>query len=199
MPQNNHFLLGQNINIYKSETPESIYVEWMKQFPDAHFIRYLGLFNKEYLVPNSVAAHKAILQTNCYQFRKPAWFVRLTKEVGGHGILFKEGAEHKVHRKMLNPSFSLKSIRKLEPVFQSKSKDICGVLQDTIERGDGRTGVFNASEIYMKAILDIGMSAYSTILGTLSLSFLLLPLCWTGLPICFETLTMYFQKLVLSS
>lgn len=151
-----HFLLGQTLNIYRSETPTSIYVEWMKQHPEAHFIRYLGFLNKEILVPNSVAAHKAVLQTNCYSFTKPGWFLRLAKEIAGHGILFMEGAEHRAHRKMLTNSFSLKSIRKLEPVFREKSKDICGVLHQVIARNGGKSGVFNCGDIFMKAILDIG-------------------------------------------
>lgn len=130
----------------------------MKEHPDAHFIRYLGFLNKEFLVPNSVAAHKAVLQTNCYSFRKPEWFLRLAKEIAGHGILFMEGAEHRAHRKMLTNSFSLKSIRKLEPVFRAKSKDICGVLHQAIAENGGKSGVFNCGDIFMKAILDIGKS-----------------------------------------
>lgn len=153
--QDNHFLFGQGLNLLRAKTPTMLFVEWMKEHPDAPFIRYLGFLNSENLLPNSLAAHKSVLHNECYSFSKPTWFVRLTREVAGHGLILMEGAEHQAHRKMLTNSFSLKSIRKLEPVFQEKAKDICGLFDQSIANNDGKTGTFDCIDTFMRAILDI--------------------------------------------
>lgn len=127
----------------------------MREHPDAPFIRYLGFLNSEILVPNSLAAHKNVLYDNCYTFAKPQWFLRIVKEVAGHGLILMEGAEHRAHRRMLTNSFSLKSIRKLEPVFKEKAQDICRFFDQCISNNDGKTGTFDCIDTFMRAILDI--------------------------------------------
>lgn len=127
----------------------------MKEHPDAPFIRYLGFLNTEVLVPNSLAAHKNVLHDNCYTFVKPQWMLRIVKEVAGHGLILMEGAEHRAHRRMLTNSFSLKSIRKLEPVFKEKAQDICRFFDQSISNNDGKTGTFDCIDTFMRAILDI--------------------------------------------
>ena len=153
--KNNNPLFGQGLNLIRAETPATLYVEWMKQHPDAPFIRYLGFLNTEVLVPNSLAAHKNVLYDNCYTFAKPQWFLRIVKEVAGHGLILMEGAEHRAHRRMLTNSFSLKSIRKLEPVFKEKAQDICRFFDQRISNHDGKTGTFDCIDTFMRAILDI--------------------------------------------
>lgn len=154
-PKNNNPIFGQGLNLIRAKTPTTLYVEWMKQHPDAPFIRYLGFLNREVLVPNSLAAHKNVLYDNCYTFAKPQWFLRIVKEVAGHGLILMEGAEHRAHRRMLTNSFSLKSIRKLEPVFKDKAQDICRFFDKCIADHDGKTGTFDCIDTFMRAILDI--------------------------------------------
>ncbi|KAI1854249.1 hypothetical protein JX266_001390 [Neoarthrinium moseri] len=158
-PTNNHFFLGQTINLLKAETPTTLYVQWMKQFPDAPFIRYLSIANTEVLVPNNINAHKEVLQTQCYSFSKSKFFLRIVREVAGHGLILMEGDEHRAHRKMLGGSFSLQNIRKLEPIFKEKAKDICRFFEETIKHSNGMTGSFDCTNTFSKAILDIMGSA----------------------------------------
>lgn len=153
--KNNNPIFGQGLNLIRAETPTKLYVEWMKENPDAPFIRYLGFLNTEVLVPNSLAANKNVLHDNCYTFVKPPWFLRIVKEVAGHGLILMEGAEHRAHRRMLTNSFSLKSIRKLEPVFKEKAQDICRFFDKRISNNDGKTGAFDCIDTFMRAILDI--------------------------------------------
>jgi len=65
----------------------------MKQWPDAPLIRYLGIFNREVLVINSLTSYKDFLQTNCYSFVKPGWWQGVTREILGDGLIVMEGAE----------------------------------------------------------------------------------------------------------
>ncbi|KAI0843577.1 cytochrome P450 [Hypoxylon sp. FL0890] len=154
-PTNNHFLFGQAINFLKAETPTTLYIKWMREHPDAPFIRYLTWGNTEVLVPVNVNAHREVLQFQCYSLQKPRWFLRIVKEVAGHGLILMEGEEHKAHRKMLGGSFSLKNIRKLEPIFQEKAKDISRYFNKCIRENDNKTGVIDCTTTFSKAILDI--------------------------------------------
>lgn len=129
----------------------------MRQFPDAHFIRYLSFFNTEVLVCNSLEACRDVLQTHCYSIRKSDWYMRSGKDILGKGLIAQEGAEHRIHRRILSAPFSFANIRKLEPLFKEKAKGLSAVLHRAVENGEdgGKTGVIDCTEIFSKAFLDI--------------------------------------------
>ncbi|KAI0525491.1 cytochrome P450 3A5 [Xylaria bambusicola] len=126
-PQDNNVILGQELNKLKNDNPVGLQLSWSRQWPDAPFIRYLSIAGREALVVNSLAAHKAVLQTHVYDFVKPPFFSRLVGEITGVGLLFAEGENHKHQRKLLAGPFSVPSTKKILPVFQrsveSLSKD----------------------------------------------------------------------------
>ncbi|KAI2615518.1 cytochrome P450 [Hypoxylon sp. NC1633] len=150
---------NQALNLLRAETPTTLYVKWMREHPEAPFIRYLTWANTEVLVPNSLNAHREVLQFQCYSLSKSNWFLRIVKEVAGHGLILMEGDEHRAHRKMLGGSFSLKNIRKLEPIFQGKARDLCRYFDERIRENNGTTGVIDCTTTFSKAILDIMGSA----------------------------------------
>lgn len=99
--KNDHFLLGQLINQYRAESPTDLFRSWSAQWSNAPLIRYKGLLNMEHVLLNTVEAHKQVLQTHCYSFKKPGIFARLVKDISGKGLLFTEGHEHKRQRKLI--------------------------------------------------------------------------------------------------
>ncbi|RYP61314.1 hypothetical protein DL769_007763 [Monosporascus sp. CRB-8-3] len=142
-PKDNHFFFGQVINILRADTPTSLYVKWMKEFPDAPLIRYRSVANTEVLVCNSLNSHKELLQTKCYSFRKPDWWVRTVEEMTGRGILSMEGEEHRAARRMLAGPFSLGNVRKLEPVIRAKAKELCLVFDRAIAANESGIDLAN--------------------------------------------------------
>ncbi|KAI3321886.1 cytochrome P450 3A5 [Xylariaceae sp. AK1471] len=131
-PQNNHVILGQELNKFRADNPVGLQLDWSKRWPDAPFIRYLSIAGREALVVNSLAAHKAILQTNVYDFVKPPFFARLVGEIAGTGLLFAEGEYHRHQRKLLAGPFSVPSMRKILPVFQSKAESLSKVFEKAL-------------------------------------------------------------------
>lgn len=129
----------------------------MHEFPDAPFIRYLSFFNTEVLVCNSLDVCREVLQTHCYAIRKSDWYMRSGKDILGKGLIAKEGADHRTHRRMLSAPFSVANIRKLEPLFKEKAKSLGAVLQKAVEEGEdgGKTGIIDCNEIFSKTFLDI--------------------------------------------
>ncbi|RYP92498.1 hypothetical protein DL770_001364 [Monosporascus sp. CRB-9-2] len=134
--RDNHFFFGQAINIYRADTPTTLYIKWMKEFPDAPLIRYLTVANSEVLVCNSLNSHKELLQTKCYSFHKPNWVVRTVEDLTDRGVLSMEGEEHHAARRMLAGPFSVSNIRKLEPIFWANAKEAGLVFDRAIAAND---------------------------------------------------------------
>ncbi|KAI6090985.1 cytochrome P450 [Hypoxylon rubiginosum] len=154
-PTDNHFFFGQAINLVKAKSPPELYIKWMKDFPDAPIIRYLTFANTEVLVCNSLNSFRDVLQTNCYAFHKPDRWRRMMVEITGKGVLSLEDDEHRQHRKMLTGAFSTSNVRKLEPVFQSKTKELGDVLDLTISQSNGGYGIIDCTDVFSKATLDV--------------------------------------------
>ncbi|KAK7958011.1 cytochrome P450 [Apiospora saccharicola] len=155
-PKDNHFLFGQSINFIRSESPNDLYIKWMKQWPDAPIIRYLGVFNREVLVVNSLTSYKNLVQTNCYALAKPGWWRGVTRDIVGDGIIVMEGEEHRTHRKMLSGILSAPSVKKLEPVVWEKAREVGRLFDSAIAATpDGKTGVIPSSDTFSMFTLDI--------------------------------------------
>lgn len=76
-------------------------------------------------------------------------------EITGKGVLSLEDDEHRQHRKMLTGAFSTSNVRKLEPVFQSKTKELGDVLDLTISQSNGGYGIIDCTDVFSKATLDV--------------------------------------------
>lgn len=101
-PQDHHFLLGQSLRQFISGSPIEPYASWVRKWPDADLIRYHSFLNGDAVLVVSPEAHRQILQTNCYAFTKPAWYRRLIFPIVGRGLVFLDGEEHRLHRKVLS-------------------------------------------------------------------------------------------------
>ncbi|KAI1638104.1 cytochrome P450 [Biscogniauxia mediterranea] len=139
----------------RAETPTAMYIKWMREFPDAPLIRYRTFANTEVLLCNSVAAHQDVLHTHCYSFKKTDLWRRMTGQITGHGIITMEFAEHRAHRKMLNPYVSTGNVRKLEPIFRRKAEELGRLFRRAIAAGPDGTGVIHCTELLARATLDI--------------------------------------------
>ncbi|RYP21857.1 hypothetical protein DL767_009176 [Monosporascus sp. MG133] len=135
-PKDNHFFFGQAINLLRADTPTTLYIKWMKEFPDAPLIRYRTVANIEVLVCNSLNSRKELLQTKCYSFRRPDWWLRTVEDLTGRGVLWMEGEEHHAARRMLAGPFSLSNIRKLEPIIWANAKELGLVFDRAIAAND---------------------------------------------------------------
>ncbi|KAI6080226.1 cytochrome P450, partial [Hypoxylon rubiginosum] len=155
-PTDNHFFFGQALHLLWAETPTSLYIRWMRENPDAPVIWYFSFANTEVLVVNSIQAHKALLQTHCYDFRKPDTLRHMVKEIVGNGIFMLEGEIHRARRKMLAASFSNPHIRKHQPIFQRVARQLGGVFDQAIDCNTrDAVGMVDCRKAFCRATLDI--------------------------------------------
>ncbi|KAK6954157.1 hypothetical protein Daesc_004119 [Daldinia eschscholtzii] len=131
-PKDHNLLLGQEVKKFRADGPAAVQLQWMRKWPNTPFIRYISFAGKEVLLVNSLATHKAVLQTHVYDFVKPPFFARLVGEITGVGLLFSEGEAHKRERRLLAGPFSVPSMRKLLPVFRTKAKALSHVFEQLL-------------------------------------------------------------------
>ncbi|KAI2781760.1 cytochrome P450 [Daldinia loculata] len=166
-PKDHNLVLGQEVKKFRADGPASVQLQWMRKWPDTPFIRYISFAGREVLLVNSLAAHKAVLQTHVYDFVKPPFFARLVGEITGVGLLFSEGEAHKRERRLLAGPFSVPSMRKLLPVFQVKAKALSSVFEQLL--GEKPYATLEAIETFSKSTMDtIGVTVLGIELDTIS-------------------------------
>lgn len=157
-PKGGHFMLGQLLNQYRASRPDALWLEWAARWPDSPFVRYFGFANVELLLVNGVEAHREVLQTHCYDFKKPASFERLVGDIAGAGLLFTEGEEHRKQRKMIMNVFSLANLKRTLPLFVEKAGDLVDFLDRKIT--ESPMGTIEMYDAFSKATIDtIGVTS----------------------------------------
>ncbi|KAF2247316.1 cytochrome P450 [Trematosphaeria pertusa] len=152
-PKDHHPLIGQTLNQFRANGPYELYLSWSRKWPAAPFIRYISFGNTETLLVNSLRAHQEVLSTKCYSFVKPPFFARIVGEVTGMGLVFAEGEEHRIQRKLLNGIFSTSNVKKLLPVVQLHGRCLTKTIDQRI--GCDVSAVVEVVSLFSKATLDI--------------------------------------------
>ncbi|KAI0183385.1 cytochrome P450 3A5 [Xylaria flabelliformis] len=166
-PRGNNIILGQELDKFRADSPIGLQLDWSRRWPDAPFIRYASVAGREALIVNSIAAHKAVLQTHAYDFVKPPLFARLVGEIAGRGLLFAEGEDHRHQRKLLAGPFSVPSMRKILPVFRRKAESLSKSFQEAL--GDRPHASIEVIDALSKSTMDtIGVTVLGIELDTLS-------------------------------
>ncbi|KPA39138.1 aat family amino acid transporter [Fusarium langsethiae] len=152
-PKDHQAFVGHALRILRGAGPNNLYLQWMRRWPDAPFIRCLSWLNEEILLVNSLEACREVLQTNAYSLAKPGFFHTLVGEFLGVGLLFSVGEQHKRLRRIIAVPLSRPSIRKLFPTFVSYSHKLNREVQDSLERSQDET--VELEELITRVTLDI--------------------------------------------
>ncbi|KAJ4007354.1 hypothetical protein NW766_010038 [Fusarium irregulare] len=100
-PEDQQLLVGHALRILRGAGPNDLYLQWMRRWPYAPFVRCLSWLNQEVLLVNNLEACREVLQTNAYLFAKPGFFHTLVGEFLGVGLLFSVGDQHKRLRRII--------------------------------------------------------------------------------------------------
>ncbi|KAI9323393.1 cytochrome P450 [Dichotomocladium elegans] len=95
--------------------------KWAKQY--GPITRTFGLFNQPRVILNDPLLVKQVLTSQQYDFPKGRRNASFLANILGRGLLVAEGEVHKRQRKLLNPAFSLQSVKGLtsfvyDPTFE---------------------------------------------------------------------------------
>ncbi|KAF4337126.1 aat family amino acid transporter [Fusarium beomiforme] len=152
-PKGHQFLVGHALRILRGSGPNELYLQWMRKWPNAPFIRCLSWLNSEVLLVNNIEACREVLQTHAYLFAKPAFFHTLVGEFLGVGLLFSVGDQHKRLRRIIAGPLSRPSIRKLFPTFLQYSQKLNNDVDAAIRQS--KDGILELEDLLTRVTLDI--------------------------------------------
>ncbi|CAO3684024.1 unnamed protein product [Rhizopus stolonifer] len=107
--------MGNFFDVMLSEIEDSPFIKWAEEY--GGIFKYHHHWNEPQLVVTDPQLLKQILTTQIYDFSKPDFAIKDLTRVAGIGVLVAEGDVHRVQRKMLNPAFSVQSIRGMVPLM----------------------------------------------------------------------------------
>nr|CEG04521.1 unnamed protein product [Fusarium clavum] len=152
-PEDHQLLVGHALRILRGAGPNDLYLQWMRRWPNAPFVRCLSWLNQEVLLVNGLEACREVLQTNAYLFAKPGFFHTLVGEFLGVGLLFSVGDQHKRLRRIVAGPLSRPSIRKLFPTFVAYSDKLNREIETSLGRTDD--GIIEIEDLITRVTLDI--------------------------------------------
>lgn len=101
--------------------------------------RYRGILNSDRLIFTSVEGVSEILQRH-YEFIQPEQVKMFAEPAIGPGLVLVNGEEHKKQRRELMPSFSMRHIRELHPVFWGKAVEMTRKFEQLIDEAGAASG-----------------------------------------------------------
>ncbi|EHK39647.1 cytochrome P450 [Trichoderma atroviride IMI 206040] len=152
-PKDNQFLVGQAIRLLKAAGPNDLFLEWVRKWPNAPFIRYLSFGNSEVLLVNSLEAAREVLQVYAYSFVKPSFQEKLVGEMMGTGLLFGVGEPHRRLRRITAGPLSKPNVRKMLPIFQDKAKELSDMVDKAIAGED--KGVVEVESLFNRTAFKV--------------------------------------------
>lgn len=147
----------------------------MHDIPNQGLIKFRGVLNQERLLLTSPRAIADVLGqysgkpkgpntanivsvTHSNAFHKSKMMTTPLRRVTGDSILVTEGAEHKHHRKALEPAFAFRHLKSLYPVFWSKACESVSAIRNQMyfypTPADGTAGLAGPGNT-TKAIFDV--------------------------------------------
>jgi cytochrome P450 len=131
-------------------------LNWVQDIPNNGLICFRGFFNQHRLIPTSPETLKSVLSDNSYDFEKPLSIRKFLAKILGAGLILVEGDVHKFQRKNVLPSFQLKHIKELYPVFWGKSRGLVeGIEKELAASGNPEDHVVEFGEWATRVTLDI--------------------------------------------
>lgn len=107
--------------------------QWTKQY--GGIVAYRGLFGTTRLLLSDPVALAYVLN-NAYQFPKPAGTRSALETILGQGVLTTEGAQHRYQRKLVNPTFTQKSVQAYTPLFHRHARALITRLEEVYRDQD---------------------------------------------------------------
>jgi cytochrome P450 len=143
---------------------------WKLTIPNAGLIEYRGRFNQKRVLLTSPEAVEAVLISEPYALRRPAFVARVLRGILGEGVFVAEGDSHKAQRRLMQQPFKPLRIRKLNPTFKAKATELGDVLDSICSQnaGSGKSTILDIAGYLRRSTLDIiGLAGFGLDFGSL--------------------------------
>ncbi|KAE8230908.1 hypothetical protein A4X09_0g4756 [Tilletia walkeri] len=149
-----HFI-GHLKAIFKAH-PAEAHLAYLREVDCPIYTYRTVLFSNRLFIGDPKAIAYILSSQNSYDFEKPKFVRDFLTNVLGEGILVSEGETHRRARRVLQPAFTLGTIRALTPVFFKYALQMRRNLLDSIDATEGP-----ASRAFMPGQSDICASISS--------------------------------------
>ncbi|KAF9257231.1 cytochrome P450 [Marasmius fiardii PR-910] len=155
-PSSSSLLLGLEHDLRVKKLVE-ILSEWSKEYGTAY--RLAGCFGENILVVSDPRAIHRILSESLENYPETPDVKRIFQMLFGKGVLWVTGEDHKRHRRVLSPAFSINHMRQFLPLFQGHVNHLSEKWNSALQ---GRSQTIDIIPWFHKVTLDIiGESAFN--------------------------------------
>ncbi|KAI3609923.1 cytochrome p450 [Moniliophthora roreri] len=144
------YLLGVEYNLRKEAHVGETSLRWEKEYGPTYKIP--GCFGETILVTSDPRAISHILHEHAVDYPATRDIRKLYELIFGRGVLWVVGDEHKRHRRLLSPAFSLSHMKSFIPLFQEYAKKLSDKWNTEIQQG---TQIIDVVTWSQKVTLDI--------------------------------------------
>ncbi|ORY30175.1 cytochrome P450 [Naematelia encephala] len=160
-PRSANWLLGNEWEIYNNVAGR-VWNRWIDLYGPV--VLYKNAFFNGYtvLLADPIAV-KSLLSDgpDGYTWHKPPFNRQTNERLLGRGVIWAEGDDHRVQRRLLSPAFSPTSTRLVSDAFWETADNLKSVLQRQIDLDPARTARVNAADLMSRAALDvIGLAGF---------------------------------------
>lgn len=164
-PTPESFLLGNLREILHGEAAEADLL-WQKDYGGV--VKFKAPFGEDRLMISDPKALRYIYQTSGYNFHKQPERIELSRLIGGRGILWADGDDHKRHRRVMQPAFGAREAKLLLPVFYGYADKLRKCWQESLDTTSYKSQIFDVYYWLSRSTLDaIGSAAFDYEFGTL--------------------------------
>lgn len=146
--------MGNFFQVQKEEAGVVIQ-RWAKQYGPLYV--YHGTWNVPRVVVTDHLLLKQILTINEYDYVKPPSTSAALRAIVGDGLLTSEGDLHRRQRRMLNPAFSVNSLRALVPLMAKPGYRLRDTWMAMIDSSENKVTGENG-EVYTEIKVSSGLS-----------------------------------------
>ncbi|KAJ7753353.1 cytochrome P450 [Mycena maculata] len=166
-PKPTSWLYGHQIEMQQSNVGELDFA-WEREYKGAWKVG--DCFGREILMLTDPGAINYVVHKRGYAYPKTRPQKQLTRLFFGRGVAWAAGQRHALHRKVLNPAFTVQSIRAHFPVFRRVASQLSALWADQIQESDVSSAQrFDISKGLTRAALDIiGESVFDYHFGSLN-------------------------------
>jgi hypothetical protein len=144
-----------NFREVTKEEAGAVFKRWAKKYGQLYV--YHSVWNEPRIVVTDHLLLKQILTTNEYDYIKPPHTSTALRAIVGEGLLTAEGDLHRHQRKMLNPAFSVNSLRALVPLMAKPGYRLRDAWMDMVNSSKNKVTDENG-EVYTEIKVSSGLS-----------------------------------------
>ena len=153
-PKTTSWLQGNSTELL-AEPALAPHQRWFKQLGYPKLFRYYWALNGERLCVCDPELIKIVLKTDEANFSKRLFSYNFLRRIIGDGLVTQLGDKHKLHRRLINPSFNVPVLKNLVPMFVEETNKLVDIWKKIAEKEKPEDRKIVINKVISKLTLNI--------------------------------------------